>query len=551
METKNFIRTIIDKDINTAKYNGKVLTRFPPEPNGYLHIGHAKSICINFGIARDYNTNCNLRFDDTNPVKEDQEYIDSIIEDIKWLGFDWHENLFYASDYFDRLYECAVTLIKKGLAYVCDLSASEIKDYRGTLTEGGKISPFRSRSIEENLDLFEKMKNGAFPEGSKTLRAKIDMNSPNINMRDPAIYRIKFAEHHRTGSKWCIYPMYDFTHCLSDAFEGITHSICTLEFEDHRPLYDWFIEAVDYPWHPQQIEFARLNLKYTVMSKRKLLDLVNDKFVDGWNDPRMPTIAGMRKRGYTPKAIRNFCETIGVSKAESIIDVEILENAVRDDLNQNAQRVLCVVNPLKLVIENYPEGKTEYIEAVNNPNMELSSLRLIPFSRNIFIEKEDFLEDAPSNFFRLKPGGEVRLKYAFIIKCKEVIKDANGEIIEIRCEYYPETKGGKTPEGKKIKGTIHWTSVNESKKINLNIYDRLFNVENPAGEEEPFTKYLSPNSLKVVEEAYIEADIEELLKTNKHFQFERIGYFYLDSNVKTLTFNKVVSLKDTWVKVKN
>lgn len=551
METKNFIRTIIDKDLETAKYNGKVLTRFPPEPNGYLHIGHAKSICINFGIARDYNTACNLRFDDTNPVKEDQEYIDSIIEDIKWLGFDWNNNLFYASDYFEKLYDSAVMLIKKGLAYVCELSANEIKDYRGTLTEGGKASPFRGRSVEENLILFHKMRNGEYPEGSKTLRAKIDMSSPNINMRDPAIYRIKFAEHHRTGSKWCIYPMYDFTHCLSDAFECITHSICTLEFEDHRPLYDWFIESVAYPWHPQQIEFARLNLKYTVMSKRKLLDLVNENFVSGWDDPRMPTIAGMRCRGYTPKAIRSFCETIGVSKAESVIDVEILENAVRDDLNTNSQRVLCVVNPLKLVIENYPEDKVEFIEAVNNPNNENSGTRKIPFSKNIYIEREDFMEDAPNNFFRLKPGGEVRLKYAYIIKCKEVIKDAQGNILEIKCEYYPETIGGKTPIGRKIKGTIHWASATESRKIKLNIYDRLFNVENPSGEPEPFTKYLNPSSLKVIEKAYIEPDIDALLEKHKHFQFERIGYFYHSPDNNFLTFNKVVSLKDTWAKIKN
>jgi len=551
MEANNFIKTVIDKDIESNKYGGKVLTRFPPEPNGYLHIGHAKSICLNFGLAKNYNTDCHLRFDDTNPVKEDQEFIDAIIYDVKWLGFDWKDKLFYASDYFDRLFDAAVVLIKKGLAYVCDLNSDELREYRGTLTSSGKDSPYRNRSIEENLNLFYRMKDGEFQEGSRTLRAKIDMSSPNINMRDPAIYRIKFAEHHRTGNSWCIYPMYDFTHCLSDAYEGITHSICTLEFEDHRPLYDWFIEAVDYPWHPIQIEFARLNLKYTVMSKRMLLELVNNKFVEGWDDPRMPTIAGLRRRGYTPNAIRNFCEIIGVSKADSIIDLEVLENVLRDDLNKNAQRAICIINPLKITITNYDENKEEIIEAVNNPNSEIKTYRNLSFSKTMYIEQDDFMLEPPKDFFRLKLGGMVRLKYAYIIKCNELIKDSSGKVIELLCEYLPDTKSGTNSSSVKVKGTIHSLSIKDAIDVRLNIYDKLFNVENFNNTEGHFTEYINKNSKKIIDNALIEKNIISLIEEHKHFQFERQGYFCIDkdSEKNKLIFNKTVSLKDSWAKI--
>jgi len=549
METNNFIKTIIDKDLETNKYGGKVLTRFPPEPNGYLHIGHAKSICLNFGLAKLYNTDCHLRFDDTNPVKEDQEYIDAIMYDVKWLGFDWKDKLFYASDYFEKLFDFAVILIRKGLAYVCDLNSDEIREYRGTLKTAGKDSPYRIRTIEENLDLFYKMRNGEFKEGSRTLRAKIDNSSPNLNMRDPAIYRIKYAEHHRTGNSWCIYPMYDFTHCLSDALERITHSICTLEFEDHRPLYDWFIKAVEYSWHPIQIEFARLNLKYTVMSKRMLLELVKNKFVNGWDDPRMPTIAGLRRRGYTPSSIRNFCETIGVSKADSIIDFEVLENAIRDDLNISAQRVFCITKPLKITITNYEDNKTEIIEAINNPNRVEKTYRSLNFSKHIYIERDDFMLDPPASFFRLKLGAMVRLKYAYIIKCNEVVKDDDNNIIELKCEYLPDTKSGVS-SAVKVKGTVHWLSSIDAIKATLNIYDKLFTVESFNNIEGSFTDYINKDSLKVIEDALIENNILNLCKKHNHFQFERQGYFCLDkiSNENNLIFNKTVSLKDTYTK---
>jgi len=552
-ETKNsnFIREIIDEHLRTNKYEGKVHTRFPPEPNGYLHIGHAKSICLNFGIAEDYNGLCNLRFDDTNPAKEDVEYVDSIREDVHWLGFDWGEREFYASDYFDKLYEYAVQLIKKGKAYVDSLSADEIRQYRGTPTEPGKESPFRNRSVEENLDLFEKMKNGEFEEGACILRAKIDMASPNINMRDPAIYRIKKATHHRTGDKWMIYPMYDFAHCVSDSIEEITHSLCTLEFENHRPLYDWFLDELGI-YHPQQIEFARLNLTYTVLSKRKLLQLVTDGHVDGWDDPRMPTISGFRRRGYTPESIRNFADKIGVAKRDAIVDVAMLEHSVREDLNRRSQRVMGVLNPLKVVITNYPENCSEELEAVNNPEDESMGKRPVPFSREIYIEREDFQETPHRKFHRLAPGREVRLRYAYIIKCNEVIKDENGEIVELHCTYDEETKSGSPQANRKVKGTIHWVSVKHALSAEVRLYDRLFSVENPEGDKEKeFTEFLNPNSLEILLDCKVEPFLTNA-KSGDKFQFERKGYFCVDSKLSTpehLVFNRTVTLRDSWAKI--
>jgi glutaminyl-tRNA synthetase len=549
-EVSNFIRFIIDEDLRTGKHT-KVITRFPPEPNGYLHIGHSKSICLNFGLARDYNGVCHLRFDDTNPTAEDVEYVESIMEDIKWLGFDWKDKLFYASDYYDQLYEYAEILIKDGKAYVCDLSPEEMAATRGTLKEPGQNSPYRDRSVEENLDLFRRMKAGEFKEGEKTLRAKIDMASGNINMRDPVIYRIKFAHHHRTGDKWCIYPMYDYTHCISDAIEGITHSICTLEFEDHRPLYDWFLDQLPVPCHPQQIEFARLNLSYTVMSKRMLLTLVKEGYVQGWDDPRMPTLAGMRRRGYTPASIRDLSDRIGVAKASSTVDFELLQFCVRDDLNLHANRAMAVLDPLKVTIENYPEGKTEEIEAQNNPEDASAGTRLIPFSRELYIERDDFREVAPPKWHRLAPGVEVRLKHAYYITCKDIIKDANGNITELICTYDPESRGGGTPDNRKVKGTIHWVSAPHAVPMEVRLYDHLFTRANPYDTEEGKTwlDYLNPDSLVTVT-GYGEPMLKDV-PAGERFQFLRLGYFIkdADSTLEQPVFNRIVTLKDTWAKL--
>lgn len=547
--SRNFIETIIDKDLEKGKYKN-VHTRFPPEPNGYLHIGHAKSICLNFGLAKQYNGVCNLRFDDTNPTKEEEEYVKSIKEDIKWLGFDWEDRLFYASDYFDQLYDYAVILIKKGKAYVDSLTNDEIREYRGKPTEPGKESPDRNRSIEENLDLFEKMKNGEFKEGEYVLRAKIDMNSPNMNLRDPIMYRIRYESHHRTGDKWCIYPMYDWAHGQSDSIEGITHSICTLEFENHRPLYDWFLNELGIH-HPRQIEFARLNLNYTIMSKRKLLQLVEGNYVSGWDDPRMPTLSGMRRRGYTPESIRNFAEKVGVAKRDSISEVTLLEYSLREDLNKRARRKLAVLRPLKIIITNYPEDRIEYLDAVNNPEDTDMGKREIPFSREIFIECGDFQEEPHKKFYRLAPGREVRLRYAYIIKCEKVIKDELGNVIEIQCTYDPETKSGGIST-KKVKGTIHWVSVKYALDAEIRLYDRLFTEEDPGGDKEKdFKEFLNPNSLEVLTGCKVEPSLKNA-KTSEHFQFERTGYFILDSKDSTedsLVFNRTVSLRDTWAKI--
>ncbi len=549
----NFIRTIIEEDLKTNKYNGRVHTRFPPEPNGYLHIGHAKSICLNFGLAEEYKGLCNLRFDDTNPEKEDVTYIEAIKEDIRWLGFDWGDRLFYASDYFEQLYEYAVQLIRRGKAYVCDLTPEQIREYRGTPTRPGMESPYRNRSVEENLKLFRRMRDGEFKEGEKTLRAKIDMTSPNLNMRDPVIYRIKYAPHPRTGTKWCIYPTYDFAHCLSDSIEGITHSLCTLEFEDHRPLYDWFLDQLQV-YHPQQIEFARLNLSYTVMSKRMLSGLVRNGVVDGWDDPRMPTIAGLRRRGYTPEAIRDFCERIGVAKRNSMVDIALLEHCVRDDLNKRAQRVMGVLRPLKVIIENYPEDKEEELEAINNPEDPAMGTRKIPFSKEIYIEQDDFMEEPPKRFYRLAPGREVRLRYAYYIKCVDVIKDENGHIKEIICTYDPETKGGWAPDGRKVKATLHWVSARHCIEAEVRLYDRLFIKEDPADVEEDknFLDYLNPESLIVLKRCYLEPSLKNA-KPGERFQFERLGYFCVDTKDTKggrPVFNRIVTLKDTWKKIK-
>ena len=548
----NFIRDIIEKDLKTGKHE-TVITRFPPEPNGYLHIGHAKSICLNFGVALDYGGRCHLRFDDTNPKKEDPEFVNSIMEDVRWLGFDWGEHLYFASDYFQKLYEYAVELIKLGKAYVCHLSAEEIREYRGTLTEPGKNSPYRDRSVEENLELFEKMKNGEFAEGECVLRARIDMASPNINMRDPVIYRIVKASHHRTGDKWCIYPTYDFAHCLSDSIEGITHSLCTLEFEDHRPLYDWFLDELKVKCHPQQIEFARLNLTYTVLSKRKLTQLVDEGYVSGWDDPRMPTISGLRRRGYTPESIRDFCERIGIAKSDNIVDMALLEHCVRDDLNKRAPRYMAVLNPLKVVITNYPEGVTEELTAINNPEDESMGIRKVPFSREIYIERDDFREDPPKKFFRLAPGREVRLRYAYYITCQEVIKNEQGEIVELRCTYDPATKGGYSPDGRKVKGTIHWVSADHAIKAEVRLYDRLFIKPNPAEDEKKgisFKEYINPDSLKVLQDCFLEPNLAQC-KPGDRVQFERLGYFCVDpdSQEDHLIFNRTVSLRDSWAKI--
>ncbi len=550
-ERLDFVRQIVADDLETGKWDGRVVTRFPPEPNGYLHIGHAKSICLNFGIAQEFGGTCHLRFDDTNPTKEEDEYVESIKEDVRWLGFDWGENLFYASDYFDQLYDWAVKLIKKGLAYVCELTGDQVREHRGTLTEPGRNSPYRDRPVDENLDLFERMKNGEFPDGSRTLRAKIDMSHPNVNMRDPVMYRIMRATHHRTGDKWCIYPMYDFTHGQSDSIEKITHSICTLEFENHRPLYDWYLDALEV-YHPQQIEFARLNLNYTVMSKRKLLKLVREKYVSGWDDPRIPTICGLRRRGFSPAAIRLFCKRIGVNKFNSTIDYAFLEHCLREDLNKTSPRVMAVLDPVKITIENYPQDGQEMLEAINNPEDPAAGTRQVPFGRELYIEREDFMEDPPRKFFRLAPGREVRLRYAYFITCKEAVKDADGNITELICTYDPATRGGDAPDGRKVKATLHWVSAKHAKKARVNLYDHLFNCENPeeVPEGKDFTENINPDSLKVLENCYIEPQLADA-KPLDRFQFERIGYFCADSESTpdTPVFNKTVGLRDTWAKI--
>jgi len=548
----NFIEQIIENDIKNGKNESSVHTRFPPEPNGYLHIGHAKSICLNFGIAEKYNGLCNLRFDDTNPTKEEVEYVNSIIEDLKWLGFDWGDRLYFASDYFDQMYNFAIELIKKGKAYVCDLSSEETSALRGTPSVPAQPSPFRDRSIEENIDLFTRMKAGEFPDGSKTLRAKISLDSPNMQMRDPAMYRIRHAHHHRTGNTWCIYPMYDWAHGLEDSIEKITHSLCTLEFENHRPLYNWYLDESEV-YRPQQIEFARLNLSYTVMSKRKLLELVQEKLVNGWDDPRMPTISGMRRRGYTPESLRAFSDRIGIAKRNNVIDVAMLEHSVREDLNKRAKRVMAVLNPLKVTIKNYPEGQSEELKAVNNPEDESAGTRLIPFSGEIYIEREDFMEDAPKKFFRLAPGREVRLRYAYFITCEQVLKDESGNITELICTYDPLSKGGKSPDGRKVKGTLHWVDAKQNIEAQVRIYDRLFTIPNPdSNEEKGFKELLNPDSLSIIEKAYIEPSVDGA-DALSYYQFERLGYFNVDKDSKkgAMVFNKTVGLRDSWGKPKN
>ncbi|AQQ70250.1 Glutamine--tRNA ligase [Limihaloglobus sulfuriphilus] len=548
---RDFIRDIINTDIENGKWDSRVHTRFPPEPNGYLHIGHAKSICLNFGIAESYNGKCNLRFDDTNPTKEEDEYVRSIIDDIQWLGWQWNGEALFASDYFEQMYEWAIELIKAGKAYVCDLTAVETSEYRGSLTHPGKPSPYRDRSVEENLDLFERMKKGEFPDGSRTLKAKIDMASPNMNMRDPVMYRILHARHHRTGNKWCIYPMYDWAHGLEDSIEGITHSICTLEFENHRPLYDWFLDQLGIH-HPQQIEFARLNLTYTVMSKRKLLRLVEENHVQSWDDPRMPTISGMRRRGYSPQAIRDFCRVIGVNKFNSTVDLALLEHCLRKDLNAKSPRRMAVLNPLKVIITNYPEDQVEELDAVNNPEDESAGTRKVPFSKTIYIEREDFMEDPPRKFFRLSPGREVRLRYAYFITCNEVIKDESGNVVELHCTYDPATKGGDSPDGRKVKATLHWVCEAKSVEADVKLYESLFTAANPDDVKEggDFTDNLNPDSVKVLKGALLEPSLSQAMPLER-FQFERIGYFCADkdSTPEKLIFNKTVGLRDTWAKI--
>jgi glutaminyl-tRNA synthetase len=547
----NFIREIILDDLKTNKYEGRVHTRFPPEPNGYLHIGHAKSITLNFGLAQEFGGQCNLRFDDTNPSKEETEYVDSIIEDARWLGGDWGDRLFYASDYFGQLYEWAVKLIKAGKAYVDDLSPDELRRQRGTLTEPGQNSPYRERSVEENLNLFARMKAGEFPDGARTLRAKIDMASPNLNLRDPIMYRILHAEHHRTGNEWCIYPMYDFAHGESDSIEGITHSICTLEFEDHRPLYDWYVEQLGI-YHPQQIEFDRLNITYTLLSKRKLLSLVQNKLVNGWDDPRMPTISGLRRRGYTPEAIRNFCKRVGVSKTNGTTELGLLEYFLREDLNKRAPRVMAVLRPLRLVIDNYPEGQVEQMEAVNNPEDEGMGSRTVPFSRVLYIEQDDFREDPPKQYFRLAPGREVRLRYGYFVTCTSVVKDAAGQVTELHCTYDPATRGGNAPDGRKVKSTIHWVSAEHAMDAEVRLYDTLFTREDPNEVEDgqDFTANLNPQSLEVVKGAKLEPSLRGA-KPGTGYQFERLGYFSVDPDTtpEQLVFNRTVALRDTWAKI--
>ncbi len=553
-EKTDFIREIIAKDIAEKTHDGAVITRFPPEPNGYLHIGHAKSICLNFGIAQEgSNRRCHLRFDDTNPTKEEQEYVDSIVEDIRWLGFDWGEHLYFASDYFDQLYAWAVHLIEAGKAYVEDLSADEIRAHRGSLTDPGKDSPYRDRAIPENLDLFARMRNGEFKDGEKVLRAKIDMAHPNLNMRDPVLYRILHQSHHRTGDKWCIYPIYDFAHGQSDAIEHITHSICTLEFENHRPLYDWFIENLPVPSRPRQYEFARLNLTYTIMSKRKLLQLVQEGHVHGWNDPRMPTLSGLRRRGFTPKAIRDFCTRVGVTKFNSVSDIALLEHSVKEDLNKCAPRVMAVLRPLKVVIENYPEDKSEELEAVNNPEDPEAGNRKIPFSRVLYLEQDDFMEDPPKKFFRLAPGREVRLRYAYFITCTEVVKDDDGNVVELRCTYDPATKGGDAPDGRKVKATLHWVSAGHALDTEVRLYDRLFTAENPDAAEEgkTFLDYLNPDSLEVLSGCKLEPSLKAA-QPGDRVQFERLGYFCVDEQdfvPERPVFNRTVTLRDAWAKI--
>lgn len=548
----NFIRDIIDKDLETGKYGKRVHTRFPPEPNGFLHIGHAKSICLNFGVAADYNGLCNLRFDDTNPETEETRYVESIRKDVRWLGFDWQDREFCASGYFDKFYECAVKLIKKGKAYICDLTPDEVSRYRGTVTVPGKDSPYRNRSVEENMNLFERMKAGEFEEGSRTLRAKIDMASPHMIMRDPPLYRVKKMSHYRTKDKWCIYPMYDFAHCISDSIEGITHSLCTLEFENNRPLYDWILNELD-AYRPQQIEFARLNLSYTILSKRKLLQLVEGKYVSGWDDPRMPTLSGLRRRGYTPESIRKFCDEIGVAKFNSIIDINVLENRIRDEMNRKAPRVMAVLQPLKVIITNYPKGEEEELEAINNPEDPGMGKRKVPFSRELYIEREDFRENPPKDYFRLAPGREARLRYAYFIKCVDVIKDKKaGEIKEIHCTYDPATRGGDAPDGRKAKATLHWVSARHALEAEVRLYEYLFTKRDPEGSSDGnFISNLNPDSLVVLKSCRLEPCLKET-KPGSRYQFERKGYFYADgagSSDKKLVFNRIVSLRDTWAKL--
>jgi glutaminyl-tRNA synthetase len=577
----DFVRAIISEDLKANKNNGRVATRFPPEPNGYLHIGHAKSICLNFGIAAEYGGTCNLRFDDTNPTKEDVEYVESIQEDIRWLGFDWEDRLFYASDYFEQLCQYAVQLIKDGKAYVCSLSADEIRQTRGTLTEPGKNSPYRNRSVEENLDLFERMRKGEFDDGTHVLRAKIDMASPNVNMRDPTIFRIRRIAHHRTGTRWCIYPMYDFAHCISDSIERITHSICTLEFENNRPLYDWFLDQLPVKCHPQQIEFARLNLSHTVLSKRKLIELVEKGYVSGWDDPRMPTLAGLRRRGYTPESIRNFCERIGVAKRDSMVDIALLEYYIREDLNKRTPRVMAVLNPVRVVIDNYPEGQVEELDAENNPEDPGMGSRKIPFSRVLYIERDDFREDPPKKFFRLAPGREVRLKHAYYIKCVDVVKDEQtGQIVELHCTYDPKTRGGWSSDGRDVKGTLHWVSASHAIPAEVRLYDHLFTRENPSdggdggeenGHDRDFKDYLNPNSLEKLTSCAVEPSLANAAPGSR-YQFLRQGYFCVDpgdsspadsspggspsggspsggSPKRALVFNRTVGLRDSWAKI--
>ena len=549
----HFIRNIIREDLRQGKYGGRVHTRFPPEPNGYLHIGHAKSICLNFGLAAEFGGLCNLRFDDTNPSKEEVEYVESIKADARWLGFDWDDREYYASDYFDQLYEFAIHLVKAGKAYVCDLTADQIREYRGTLTEPGTNSPYRNRSVAENLELLQRMRTGEFPDGARTLRAKIDMASPNLNMRDPVMYRILHATHHRTGDKWCIYPTYDFAHGQSDSVEGITHSICTLEFEDHRPLYDWFLDQLGIH-HPQQIEFARLNLTYTALSKRKLLQLVQQKYVTGWDDPRMPTLAGLRRRGYTPEAIRNFCERIGVAKRNSVVDIAMLEHCLREDLNKRAPRVMAVLRPLRVVVENYPEEQLEELEAVNNPEDPSMGTRRVPFSRVVYIEQDDFREEPPRGFFRLSPGREVRLRYAYIIKCVDVVKDPKtGEVTELRCTYDPETKSGASRSSRKVKATIHWVSEAHALRAEARLYDHLFTTEDPddVPEGSDWLANINPKSLERLTACRLEPSLASAKKGDL-YQFERLGYFCvdsIDSAPDSLVFNRTVTLRDPWAKI--
>ena len=547
----HFIRDIILQDIASGKHGGRVHTRFPPEPNGYLHIGHAKSICLNYGLAQEFGGKMNLRFDDTNPCKEETEYVDSIIEDVRWLGADWEDRLFYASDYFQQLYEWAVVLIKKGNAYVCDLTADEVREYRGTLSEPGKESPFRNRSVEENLDLFERMKSGEFPDGSRTLRSKVDMASPNLNMRDPVMYRILHAEHHRTGDTWCIYPMYDYTHGQCDSIEGITHSICTLEFEDHRPLYDWYIQALGI-FAPQQIEFDRLNLTYTLLSKRKLLALVQNKVVNGWDDPRMPTLSGIRRRGYTPEAMRTFCSRIGVSKTNGMIEFGLLEHAVREDLNKRARRVMAVLRPLRVVIENYPQGQVEMMEAINNPEDAAMGTRQVPFSKVVYIEQDDFREQPPKHFYRLSPGREVRLRYGYLVTCTGVVKNEQGEVVEVRCTYDPATRGGNTPDGRKVKSTIHWVSAAHAIEAEVRLYESLFLTEDPndTSRGQEWTDNLNPNSLEVISNPKLEPSLAGAVP-GESYQFERLGYFCADKDSAPgrLVFNRTVGLRDSYARM--